>query len=232
MSTDSLSILYEDNHLLVVNKAAGVLVQGDATGDPCLLDHARSYLAARYAKPGGVFVSAVHRLDRPVSGVVVMARTSKAAARLADAFRRGRVDKEYLAVVHGAPPRDSGEIETWLRKDGKTNRVTSHGSAIPGSKHAISRFRILDSAAGRSLVALELVTGRSHQLRVHLQTLGCPVVGDLRYGPGPALGPRILLHCARMVVPHPIGGAPHEFKAPLPDWAEHAPFVVDVVVGR
>lgn len=228
MSTDSLTVLYEDNHLLVVNKAAGVLVQGDATGDPCLLDHARSYLAERYNKPGGVFIAAAHRLDRPVSGVVVLARTTKAAARLAEAFRDGRVEKEYLAVVHRAPPQDSGEIETWLLKDGKTNRVTSHLSAVPGSKRAISRYRILDRADGRSLVALELVTGRSHQLRVHLQTLGCPVVGDLRYGPGPALGPRILLHCAHMVVPHPIGGAQHEFRARLPDaWAEHSPFDLD-----
>jgi len=224
LSTDPLSILYEDNHLLVVDKAAGVLVQGDATGDPCLLDHARSYLAKRYHKPGRVFIAAAHRLDRPVSGVVVLARTSKAAARLAAAFRDGRVEKEYLAVVHRAPPQDSGEIETWLLKDARTNRVTSHSSAVPGSKRAISRYRVLAQADGRSLVALELLTGRSHQLRVHLQTLGCPVVGDLRYGPGPALGPRILLHCARMVVPHPIEGVPKEFRAPLPDaWAEHSP---------
>jgi len=215
-------ILYEDNHLLVVDKPAGLLVQGDATKDACLLDHARSYIAARYCKPGRVFVAAAHRLDRPVSGVLVIARTGKAAARLADAFRTGRVGKEYLAVVHRGPRDDAGEVESWLAKDRRGNRVSSHPSAIPGAKRGHTRYRVLCRASDRSLLALEPVTGRSHQLRVHLSDLGCPVFGDLRYGPGPGLGSRILLHCRRLEIPHPIGGAARAFDAPVPAaWAEH-----------
>ncbi|MFH1533114.1 MAG: RluA family pseudouridine synthase [Pseudomonadota bacterium] len=212
----SFEVLYEDNHLLVVDKRAGVLVQGDATGDDTLLDHARTYIAARCGKTGGVFVAAAHRLDRPVSGVVVLARTSKAASRLADAFRRGVVGKEYVAVVHGRPPAAAGEVKTWLLKDPGTNRVTSHAGEVPGSKCAHTRYRLLRAVGDRCLVALEPVTGRSHQLRVHLQVLGCPVVGDLRYGPGPGLGPMILLHCRQIGIPHPIGGATVRFEAPIP----------------
>jgi len=212
----SFEVLHEDNHLLAVDKPAGILVQGDATGDDTLLDHARAYIAARYSKTGGVFVAAAHRLDRPVSGVVVLARTSKAAGRLAEAFRQRKVEKEYLAVVHGRPPHAVGEVETWLRKDPGTNCVTSHADEVPGSKSAHTRYRLLRTVADRSLVVLEPVTGRSHQLRVHLQGLGCPVVGDLRYGPGPGLGPMILLHCRRIGIPHPIGGAPISFEAPTP----------------
>lgn len=216
-------ILFEDNHLLVVAKPAGLLVQGDATGDPCLLDHARSDLKARYRKPGAVFLAAAHRLDRPVSGVVVLARTSKAAARLAEAFRARRVEKEYRAIVHGAPPSDAGEVESWLLKDPSANLVTSHAEMLPGAKSALTRYRVLAAEDGRSLLSLEPVTGRSHQLRVHLKELGCPVVGDLRYGPGPGLGAGILLHCLRLVVPHPIGGAAQTFEVPVPaSWRAHA----------
>jgi 23S rRNA pseudouridine1911/1915/1917 synthase len=223
-----LDILFEDNHLLVVAKPAGLLVQGDATGDPCLLDHARGYLKARYCKPGGVFVAAVHRLDRPVSGVVVLARTSKAAGRLSEAFRVRRVEKEYRAIVHGAPPSAAGEVRSWLAKDPRTNVVTSFQDERPGAKTAHTRYRLLRTAGGRSLLSLEPVTGRSHQLRVHARDLGCPVFGDLRYGPGPALGAAILLHCLRVVVPHPIGGAAMAFEAPIPGpWRTHATGLLD-----
>ena len=222
------TILFEDNHLLVVDKPAGLLVQGDATGDPCLLDLARVDLAARHGKPGGVFIAAAHRLDRPVSGVVVLARTSKAAGRLAAAFRTGRVDKEYVAVVHHGPADEAGEVKSWLRKDVRTNRVTSHGTEVPGARWAHTRYRVLVRAGDRCLISVVPVTGRSHQLRVHLQGLGCPIFGDLRYGPGPGLGPRILLHCRRVVVPHPIGGAPAAFEAsPPPAWADHVKDLCD-----
>jgi len=217
-------ILHEDNHLLVVAKPAGLLVQGDATGDPCLLDHARSYLAARYDKPGRVFIAAAHRLDRPVSGVVVLARTSKAAGRLSDAFRTRRVEKEYVAVVQGRPDADSGEVQNWLLKDARANRVTAVPEGTVGAKQARTRYTLLSEAGHRSLVSVEPITGRSHQLRVHLAGLGCPVVGDLRYGEGPGLGAGILLHCRRITLPHPIGGAASTFEAPLPAlWRDHAP---------
>ena len=218
-----MRVLHEDNHLLIVEKPAGTLVQGDATGDPCLLDIAREYIAARYDKPGRVFIAAAHRLDRPVSGVLVLARTSKAASRLAESFRTGKVEKEYLAVVHGAPSEGEGEVRSWLLKDRRTNMVSSSDSVVPGGKLAHTRYRVLARSDESALVALEPVTGRSHQLRVHMRDLGCPIVGDLRYGPGPGLGSCILLHCRRISVPHPVGGRMMGFVAPLPSvWNEQA----------
>lgn len=213
-----LAILHEDNHLLVVNKPPGIGVQGDASGDACLLDLAKTWLVERRGRPGRVFLAAAHRLDRPVSGVLVLARTGKAAGRLSAAFREGRVHKEYLAVVHGAPREPEGEVRSYLRKDPARNRVTFTPEPLPGAREAVTRYRLLVPGEGRSLVSLEPVTGRSHQLRVHLASLGCPVVGDLRYGPGPALGPGILLHCRRLEIPHPVGGLPQVFEAAVPAW--------------
>jgi len=209
-------VLFEDNHLLALHKPAGLLVQGDRSGDPTLLDAARDYLREAYAKPGNVYVGLVHRLDRNVSGVVLLARTSKAAGRLAAAFREGRVGKHYLAVVHGAPPADDGELEAWLASRADSRGVTRAAVApFPGAKEALLRYRVRERRAGLSLVEVELVTGRRHQIRAQLALSGCPLLGDVKYG-APAGLPdhRLGLHASRLELAHPVGGRPLAITAP------------------
>ena len=196
-------VLHLDNHLLVVDKPAGMLSQGDRTGDLDLVTWAKAFLKAEFDKPGNVFVGLVHRLDRPVSGVVVLARTSKAAGRLSDQFRRRTVDKRYLAIVEGRL--DGGGTATdWLRKEeGGTVRRVAQGAE--GAKKARLVWRALASDGRHSLVEVELLTGRAHQVRVQLAGLGAPVAGDLRYGASAPLGDGrgIALHAARLTVEHP-----------------------------
>lgn len=210
-----LDVLYEDNHLLALDKPAGLPTVPDASEDRSLLDDAKSYLKEKYAKPGEVFLGVVHRLDRPVSGVVLFARTSKAAARLSEAWRSGAVRKEYLGWSEARSPRaeaeGGGELEQWLVKDESRNLVRAvppERAAADGAKHARTRWRILAAGAGGTRLALEPLTGRSHQLRVACAALGLPLAGDLKYGaarplPDAAIG----LHAHRLTVPHPVGGA-------------------------
>ena len=215
--TAALPILYEDNHCLAVDKPAGRLVQADATGDATLLDDAKSYIQEKYGKPGNVYLASLHRLDRPVSGAVLFARTSKAAKRLADAFRRGAVEKLYLALVAGVPVSRSEECVDWLRKDEAANRVHITEPGAPGAKEARLRYKVLgDAADGRAWLAVWLQTGRTHQIRVQLAQLGCPVVGDLRYGHGPKLGHWIALHAWQLTFPHPTRQEPVTVTAPVP----------------
>ncbi len=217
--TAALPILYEDNHCLAVDKPAGRLVQADATGDATLLDDAKAYIQEKYGKPGNVYLASLHRLDRPVSGAVLFARTSKAAKRLADAFRRGAVEKRYLALVAGAPASRTGQCVDWLRKDEAANRVHVTEPGAPGAKEARLRYEVWgDAAGGRAWLAVWLQTGRPHQIRVQLARLGCPVVGDLRYGHGRGLklGHWIALHAWRLTFPHPTRQEPVTVTAPVP----------------
>lgn len=219
-----LEILYEDNHCLVVDKPAGLLVQGDITDDLSLVDLVRADLKARYHKPGNVFVGLLHRLDRPVSGVVLVAKTSKAAARLSADFREGRVKKTYLAVVEGRLPGESGEFRDGLRKDAVRNVVSAVPEGSPESLLAITRYRRLDVRGGRTLAELEPVTGRPHQLRVQLASRGLPIVGDRKYGARSRLacaagGERLALHAATLRFNHPTRREAIEVSAPVPaDW--------------
>lgn len=219
-----IDVLYEDNHCLVLNKPAGLLAQGDVTGESTILDVARSYLKTRYAKPGNVFVGLVHRLDRPVSGVVLLARTSKAAARLSEQFRRGTVEKRYWAIAEGDCREESGEWTDTLWKDETRNRVEVVATGMAGGREARLLFRVLSREAGRTTFELRPLTGRSHQLRVQLASRGWPIVGDRKYGAVSTLTaldgqPRVALHAARLTFSHPTRREVISVDAPVPaDW--------------
>lgn len=210
-------LLYEDNHCLVVLKPFNRLSQGDDTGDPSLLDDLRAWIAVRHGKPGGVYLGLVHRLDRPAGGVMVVARTSKGAARLSAQFRERSVRKIYRVAVHGElEPGVSQTVEHWLRKDGERNR--SHVStrppapSDPGWLPARLVYRVLACHTGASELDVELHTGRPHQIRAQLAALGHPVLGDLRYGaPVPLPGANIALWCRLLGFHRVVGG----------QWLEH-----------
>jgi len=209
-------LIFEDNHLLVLYKPAGLLVQGDQTGDVCLLDLGKSWLKERYRKPGAVFLGMVHRLDRPVAGVTVFARTSKAAGRLSAQFRSRQARKLYLAVLEGTPPRESETLVHRVERRGdRSSRVAPQ--AGQGQEARLS-YRLLGSSGPVSLVEVRLETGRRHQIRVQFSHLGCPVLGDLRYGArNPLPGKQIALLAWRLLLEHPTRREPLLFESPIPD---------------
>jgi 23S rRNA pseudouridine1911/1915/1917 synthase len=222
-------VLFEDNHCLAVNKPAGLLSQGDETGDPSLVDWARDYLKARYGKPGNVYVGLVHRLDRPTSGVVLLARTSKAASRLAEQFRAGKVSKTYRAIVEGEPAEEEGRWIDVLEKDRQANRVRVQDEAEGGGREALVEYRVLRRGRGFTELELRPATGRSHQLRVQLASRGLPIAGDLKYGARTVLDAgdgrrRIALHALELVFTHPSRGEVISVVAPVSaDWPESTP---------
>ncbi len=221
-----LDVLYVDNHCLVVNKPAGIPSQADISGAESLADAAAAYLKERYAKPGNVYVGLVHRLDRPTSGVVLLARTSKAAARLSNQFRAGQVEKVYWAIVQGTPDEDEGTWTDRLEKDRRTNVSRRLEADDEAGKEAKVAFRVLDRWPDSARLELRPLTGRSHQLRVQLAGRGLPIVGDVRYGAGGRLraldgGGRIALHARRITFTHPTRAEAMSFEAPVPaDWPE------------
>lgn len=217
LTPDNLEVLYEDNHLLVVYKPAGVLVQGDHTGDISLLDVAKAWLIEKYHKPGQAFVGLVHRLDRPVSGVVVLAKTSKAAGRLSEQFREKQVQKTYIAVVEGMLTPLSGTLRHYILRQETEARVQVLDSPTPGAKAAELTYTVLDSTAGMSLVEIEIATGRHHQIRAQLGHLGHPIVFDVKYG-SPHRDPLqgIALIACRLAFDHPITHARLTFTTPMP----------------
>ena len=197
-----IPILYEDNHCLALDKPAGLLSQGDATGEPSLLDLARDDLKRRYAKPGNVFVGLVHRLDRPVSGVILLAKTSKGASRLSEQFRTRSTGKTYLAVVEGSPADMEGEWIDRLVKDPQTNTVRVVAGNSDGNLASL-HYRLIETCGNVSLIELKPMTGRGHQLRVQLASRGLPIVGDRKYGAKGVLkavdgGNRIALHASEL----------------------------------
>ena len=208
-------VLLLDNHLLAVAKPPGMLVQGDKTGDADLVSLAKAYLKKRFDKRGNVFVGLVHRLDRPTSGVILLARTSKAAGRLSEQFRRRAVEKRYLAVVEGRLE-GGGEQVDGIQKEGGGVRVVPAGA--PGAQRAALRWRAIAASRGRTLVEVELLTGRKHQIRAQLAALGAPVLGDFRYGSQTpfADGRGVALHAWRLAVEHPTRREPVVLSAPPP----------------
>lgn len=221
-------ILYEDNHCLVLNKPAGMLSQGDETGDPSLVSWTTEYWRARYNKPGNVYVGLVHRLDRPTSGAVLLARTSKAAGRLADQFRAGAISKLYWAIVEGRIDQPEGEWVDWLVKDRRENRVRVVAEGGEGKVAKVS-YRVLSTSEGTTKLALRPFTGRSHQLRVQLAERGLPIVGDRKYGAKHLLRAldgerRIALHARELEFKHPTRGEVISVVAPVQaDWPESSP---------
>ncbi len=208
-------VFYADNHLLVVYKPAGLLVQADRSGDPCLLDLAKAWIKQRHAKPGRVFLGLVQRLDRPVAGVMLFARTSKAAARLSDQIRNRRLRKVYLAIVEGRLAPASGVLVHHIERSEATSRIVAAPTAT--SREARLAYRVVETAGGRSLVEIELETGRKHQIRLQLSHLGCPIAGDLRYGaPAPLPARRIALFAREIACEHPTRAETLTFRAPLP----------------
>jgi 23S rRNA pseudouridine1911/1915/1917 synthase len=209
-------ILYEDNHILVVVKPMNMPTQEDESGDVDLLTWLKQDLKQRYNKPGNVYVGLVHRLDRPVGGVMVFAKTSKAASRLSDQVRTRKLTKIYHAVVHGTPP-PSGRLTHFLLKDARTNTVRVADSTVAGAKEAILDYRVLSSGGGLSLVEVELMTGRPHQIRVQLSSLGCPLYGDQKYGSElNKPGQQIALWAVQLGFQHPTLQEPVQFHSAPP----------------
>ncbi|MEQ8711466.1 MAG: RluA family pseudouridine synthase [Cyclobacteriaceae bacterium] len=214
----SLEIIHEDNHLLVINKPAGVLVQGDSTGDVTLADICKDYVRRKYNKPGNVFMGVVHRLDRPVSGVIVFAKTSKALTRLNKLFQERQVKKTYWAIVKNRPPETEEVLVHWLIKDKTRNVTSAYTRKKPGSLESTLTYRVVNSVQRKHLLSVEPETGRPHQIRVQLAKVGCPIIGDLRYGnPPPNDDASICLHARNLEFEHPVLKTMVRYTAPVPD---------------
>jgi len=222
-----LDILYEDNHLIAVNKTGSDLVQGDETGDEPLSDKVKEYIKEKYNKPGDVFLGVVHRLDRPVTGVVLFARTSKALSRMNKMFQDKEVKKTYWAVVQNLPDEDEATLRHFILKDSIKNKSYAFPKMRPGAKEAILTYRHISSAAKYHLLEVDLQTGRHHQIRCQLAKIGSPIRGDLKYGFSRSnTNGGISLHARRISFLHPVKQEPVEIVAPVPKddnlWREFA----------
>lgn len=212
-----IEVLYEDNHFIAVNKPAGVLVHSDETGDETLVDAIKEYIKVEYNKPGDVFLGVIHRIDRPVSGVVLFARTSKGLTRMNKLFQERKVDKSYLAIVNKKPEPLEGKIESYLSKDTKKNKAHVHTSAKKGGKLSTTKYSLLAGLNGYYFLEVEPVTGRPHQIRVHLAHAGMPIVGDLKYGYSrPLENKSICLHCQSLSFVHPVTQKHIKLTADMP----------------
>ncbi|MFD1184961.1 RluA family pseudouridine synthase [Pontibacter rugosus] len=220
-----LDVLFEDNHVLVVNKPAGLLVHGDETGDITLADLAKEYIRVKYNKPGNVFIGVVHRLDRPVSGVVLMAKTSKALSRLNELFRSKKTQKTYWAVVQNRPQQEQGTLIHWLVKDTSRNVTKAYAKENPAGARSELHYKLLRSQKEGHLLEVNPITGRSHQIRVQLSSMRCPILGDLKYGAAQPLPDKsIALHARQLQFEHPTLKKPVSVSAPAPATAAWAPF--------
>ncbi len=213
-----MEILYEDNHIIIVNKRSGEIVQGDKTGDTPLPELLKEYIKQRDNKPGNVFMGVVHRLDRPVSGVVVFAKTSKALSRLNAMFASGDVHKTYWAITRNRPEPPEAQLTHYITSTERNNKSTAHTAQVPGSKEARLRYRTIGASERYYLVEVELMTGRKHQIRVQLAANGTPVKGDLKYGDKRSNPDgSISLHARHISFIHPVSGKEINVTAPVPD---------------
>ncbi len=212
-----LDILYEDNHLIAVNKPVGMLVQGDETGDPSLIDEVGKYIKKKYNKPGDAFTGLVHRIDRPVSGVVLVARTSKALARMNELLKNREIKREYWALVKKQPPKLKDRLTNYLRKDEARNKSFAGFKKKPGNKEAVLDYEVIGRTANYYLLRVNLVTGRHHQIRCQLSEIGSPIRGDLKYGFDRSnKGGGIHLHAKKLTFIHPVKKEEIIIEAPLP----------------
>lgn len=213
-----MDVLYEDNHLIVINKHCGEIVQPDQTGDIALEQQVKDYLKVRYNKPGDVFLGVVHRLDRPVSGIVVFARTSKALIRMNRMFQDKSIRKTYWAIVKELPPEPSGTLVHYIRRNTKINRSYCYATEKKDAKKSILHYRLIASSDRYHLLEIDLETGRHHQIRSQLSFIGCPIRGDLKYG-YPRSNPDggISLHARQIRFPHPVKNEEVCLTADLPD---------------
>lgn len=212
-----MTVVYEDNHIIIVNKTASEIVQGDKTGDIPLSEIVKQYIKEKYAKPGNVFLGVTHRLDRPVSGLVVFAKTSKALSRLNDMFRNSEVKKTYWAIVKQCPPAEEGELVHYLVRNEKQNKSYAYDKEVKNSKKAILDYKLIGHSQNYYLLEVNLKTGRHHQIRCQLAKMGCPIKGDLKYG-FPRSNPdgSICLHARRIRFVHPVSKELIDVTAPVP----------------
>ena len=210
-------ILYEDNHLIAVNKRAGDIVQVDDTGDESLDEKVKKYIAKKYSKPNGAFLGVVHRLDRPVSGVILFAKTSKALERINKLFKGREMHKTYYAIVRKRPQPPAGNLVHYLIKNPQKNVTKAHDKEVAGSQRSELNYKLVGELDGYYVIEVDPITGRPHQIRVQLSTLGCPIVGDNKYGyPRGSLRKSICLHARRLQFIHPVKNEPMLIVAPLP----------------
>lgn len=213
----TLQVLFEDNHFIFINKQSGDLVQGDKTGDTTLSDIVKSYLKEKYSKPGDVFLGVVHRLDRPTTGVVVFAKTSKGLERFNKMLRENKVDKTYWAIVKNKPKETEATLTGYIKKNPKNNKSTIYATEIAGSKMAVLHYKLIKSLENYHLLEVDLETGRSHQIRCQLAAIGCPIKGDLKYGFDRSnKDTSIHLHARKIEFIHPITKVPISILAPMP----------------
>ena len=213
-----MQVVYEDNHIIIVNKQSGEIVQGDKTGDRPLSDIVKQYIKEKYQKPGEVFLGVVHRLDRPVSGLVVFARTSKALTRLNKMFAEGEVHKTYWAIVKNMPEQPEGTLTHWLVRNEKQNKSYAYTTEKPNAKKAILKYKVIGRSDNYTLLEVNLMTGRHHQIRCQLAAMGCPIKGDLKYG-APRSNPdgSISLMSRHVEFTHPVSKLQIAVEAPLPE---------------
>ncbi len=213
-----MEVLYEDNHIIIVSKTVNEIVQGDKTGDATLMDSVKAYIKDKYNKPGEVFIGLPHRLDRPTSGIVVFARTSKALARLNEMFRNGDVKKTYWAITANKPPQEHGTLEDYIRKNEKLNKSFIVKKESKEAKRAVLNYNVIATSDRYFLLEIDLLTGRHHQIRCQLANIGCPVKGDLKYG-YPRSNPDggLSLHARRVKFVHPVSKIDIDITAPVPD---------------
>lgn len=213
-----MEVVYEDNHLIIVNKTASEIVQGDKTGDTPLSETVKAYLKEKYQKPGNVFIGVTHRLDRPVSGLVVFAKTGKALSRLNEMFRTGQVEKTYWAVVKNFPPSQEEILTHYLIRNEKQNKSYAYEKEVPNSKLAKLHYKLIGKSENYYLLEVNLMTGRHHQIRCQLAKIGCPIKGDLKYGaPRSNSDGSICLHARKVKLIHPVSKQLIEVEAPVPN---------------
>ena len=215
---NNLQVLFEDNHIIAINKRCGDIVQGDKTGDKPLSEIVKSFLKTKYSKPGNVYLGIPHRLDRPTSGVVIFAKTSKSLPRLNKIFKDGKVQKYYLAVTKNNPEKQEDTLIHWLRKNERTNKSTYFKKETVKAKKAVLHYRVLKKLERYFIIEIELVTGRHHQIRCQLSAIGCPVRGDLKYGYDRSNNDGgIDLHAKKIIFEHPVSGKKIIIDAPVRD---------------